>query len=133
MEERRKTPEEYERIYLPMLEEEDTLNTANIGKSGAATSQQVASMIDYLQRCEKYFLTYGDMAQYLNQAGRPQMLKRLNEILKDIRNAIQITKKMYQDTLSAEKSIYRIQQDMQQEGFNTIRQVIKKRWESFNR
>lgn len=55
MEERRKTPEEYERIYLPMLEEEDTLNTANIGKSGAATSQQVASMIDYLQMCEKYF------------------------------------------------------------------------------
>lgn len=40
-----------------------TLNTANIGKSGAVTSQQVASMIDYLQRYEKYFLTYGDMAQ----------------------------------------------------------------------
>lgn len=136
--EKPKTSEEYEQLYFPKLEEQNKRSiseietfTANV-RNCAATSQEITEFINRLKEYEKYFLSYEQLAQYLSKAGRPQISKRLNEILNDTRGAIQIFQQMYQNTLNSEKSIFQIQRDVQQYGFNVMKQVTENRQEVFD-
>jgi hypothetical protein len=119
--EKRKTPEEYEQSYLPTLEEQDNLCTSEVQNfctnlDHIASHQEIMYIIGRVEEYKKYFLSYQSLANYLDNAGRPKMLKRLNEILKDSNSAIQIFQKMDQNLLNATKEIFRIQRDMQQYG-----------------
>lgn len=121
--EKRKTPEEYEKSYLPTLEEQDKLCTFEVQnfcttiRDHIATHQEIIYIINRIEEYRKYFISYKSLANYLDNAGRPKMLKRLNEILKDTNDAIQIFQKMDQNVLNANKEIFRIQRDMQQYGY----------------
>ena len=101
------TPKEYEQLYLPKLNgqyEQATawLKSNTLGARKSVASQEVTTIIGHLQEYEKHFLTYESLAQYLNNAGLPQMSKRLVDILDDIRNAIQTYQQLYQNALAME-------------------------------
>lgn len=107
MQPQKMTPEEYERLYLPKLNkayEQSTewLRSNNISVTKNVTSTYIATVIEQLQEHEKYFLAYEYLAQYLNNAGLPQMSKRLADILADIRSAIQSYRQLYQNSLAME-------------------------------
>lgn len=117
--EKRKTPEDYEQSYLPTLEEQDKLCTSEVQNfctnlDHVATHQEIMYIIGRIEEYKKYFLSYQSLAKYLDNAGRPKMLKRLIEILKDSNDAIQIFQKMDKNLSNANKEIFRIQRDIQQ-------------------
>ena len=128
--EKLKTPQEYEQFYLPKLEEQNRKSTSeienfsiNIKNRGTAYPQEILCMIDRLKEYEKHFLSYQSLAQYLDNVAKPKMLKRLNDILKDTRGAIQVFQQMYQNTLHTNIEIFRIQRDVQQYSTKIMKEV----------
>ncbi len=100
-------PKEYEQLYLPKLEEQHIralawLKSNSLGARKSVTSRDIATIIGQLQEYERYFLTYESLAKYLNNAGLPQMSRRLADILVDIRNATQTYRQLHQNALSME-------------------------------
>lgn len=107
MENSQKIIPEYEQLYLPKLEGQYNqaltwLKSNNLGARKSVSSQEIAIIIGQLQEYERYFLTYESLAQYLNNAGLPQMSKMLVNILGDIRQAIQTYQQLHQNALAME-------------------------------
>lgn len=132
---KRKTPEEYEQSYLPTLEEQDKRCTSEVqnfcNKGHISTHEEIMYMIGRLDEYKKYFLSFQSLAKYLDDAGRPRMLKRLNEILKDTDGTIQIYRQMDQNILNYNNKIFEIQKGMQQYGFDIMKKVSEYRRQEF--
>lgn len=92
-------PEIYEQLYLLNIESQNRMAISEIENFAACKediSKNMLSIIEMLGYYEKYFLCYEPIAQRLSKNGRLQLYKRLEEILGDTREAIDIFQCAYQ-------------------------------------
>lgn len=74
-------------------------------KNSVNRSQDMRQMIGRLYDYRRYLLFHEDMAKYLVEEGKPQLSKRLNEILTDLQETLQIFNKTYEEMLDENKEI----------------------------
>ena len=106
-----KNSEWYEQIHLSNLEFQNREITSEVVsfseniKNSVNRSQDMLDMIGRLYEYRRYFLFHEDVAKYLVEEGKPQLSKRLNEILTDLQETLQIFNKTYEEMLDENKEI----------------------------
>lgn len=89
-------PDDYEQLYLLNIESQNKMAVFDIEnfcvrmRQKSVKTQDLRDMINSLNIYDTYFLSYEPIAQRLDKLGRPQLSKRLNEILYDIRETSKI-------------------------------------------
>lgn len=90
----------YEQLYLLNIESQNKISLSYVEKfctymkQNVVTSQDLKDIVNYLNLYEAYFMSYTPIAQRLDNIGKPQLSKRLDEILYDIRETSIIFKQL---------------------------------------
>lgn len=92
----RLNPDAYEELYILNIESQNKILISDIEnfcsrmKENVVTPEDLSAIIRYLKMYEGYFLSYISIVDRLDKIGKPQLSKRMNEILYDIRETITI-------------------------------------------
>ncbi len=95
--------DDYEQLYLLNIESQNKMAVSDIEnfcvriRQKSVTTQDLRDIINSLRTYDAYFLYYEPIAQRLDKLGKPQLSKRLNEILCDIRETSKIFKEMIEN------------------------------------
>lgn len=106
-----RNPDIYEQLYLLNIESQNKMSISDIEnfytrmKQHIATYKDLLSIIDLLNIYEAYFLSYTPIVQRLDKIGKHQLSKRLDEILSDLREAIQIFQQMNKNIINIDNDI----------------------------
>jgi hypothetical protein len=130
-------PSELEQSWSAALEQANTQITANIDHSmphgRVATAAEIASIIDYVQRCEDYIRgTYEQVALRLKELGLSRLFERMQAIVSDLRGAEQVYKQMHSSALAAQEQITRIQQESAHAWIGAMEDTMKRRQDMFD-
>jgi hypothetical protein len=89
-------PDDYEQLYLLNIESQNKMAILDIEnfcvcmRQKSVKTQDLRDMINSLKMYDSYFLSYEPIARRLDKLGKPQLSKRLNEIICDIRETSKI-------------------------------------------
>lgn len=106
-------PDAYEQLYLLNIENQRKMSISDIEnfrvsmKQKVVTPQDLLSIINLFRTYEAYFLSYEPIVRRLDRIGKTRLSKRLDEILIDIRETLEIFKKPYQDMLDSKNKVHR--------------------------
>src|SRR5215470_2563091 len=133
-------PADYERLYLPKLEAQNQDALSYVAQMQACwtkdrplSPQEIMLVLNYLQAADQNFLTYEPWAQYLKQAGLPQMSVRLEQIRADIQSAVGIYSQMYQSAVNYQNQMAQMQAQIDSQWTQTIMQANIHRQREFDR
>lgn len=105
----------YEQLYLLNIESQNKMSIADVEnfcsymKQNVVTSQDLLDIINSLNMYQAYFLSYEPIAKRLDNSGKPQLSKRLGEILCDISETAtifrQLNKNIYDTNNNGKKGV----------------------------
>jgi LPS sulfotransferase NodH len=127
-----------EHDWLASLEDASSKITAEIGRavpSGrAATPAEIASIIDYVQRCEDYFRsTYEHAALRLLELGHPKLFQRTQAIVADLRQSEQVYRQMHATALASQARIAQMQQKVSLAWVRAMEESMRTRQQVFDK
>lgn len=100
----------------------------------AATPAKIASILDYLQRCENYFRSnYEHAARRLLELGHPRLFQRMQVIVADLRQAEEVYKQMHASALASQAKIAHIQQEASQAWVQAMQESMRTRQQVFDK
>lgn len=94
-------PYEYEELYLSNIESQNIMAISEVEtftdnmRNNVIRSQDISSIIYRLKEYEEYFLFYNHISEHFAISERPKISQKLDEILCDIRNTINIFQQVY--------------------------------------
>ena len=96
-------PDDYEQLYLLNIESQNKMAIFDIEnfcvrmRQKSVKTQDLRDMINSINVYDTYFLSYEPIARRLDKLGKPQLSKRLNEILCDIRETSKIFREVVEN------------------------------------
>jgi LPS sulfotransferase NodH len=126
-----------EQDWLAWLEDANSKTTVELERampSGrAATPPEIASIIDYVQRCENYFRSSCEHAALrLLELGHPRLYQRMQAIVADLRQAEQVYKQMHASALASQAQIAHMQQEASQAWVQAMQESMRRRQQVFD-
>ncbi len=124
----KRNDDNYEKNQISSIEDEykkfksEWKNHIAYATSHFVTTQEILGMLNRTKEYEKYFLSLENVAQYLDYKRRFAFSKKLNEIIKDVRDHIRTCSEVYQSKLDNEKQVASIRNDVRSYTTNTLRE-----------
>lgn len=109
MPDEKRNPDMYEQLYLLNIESQnkkiiyDIENFCTCLKKHDTTTEDLLQIINLLRIYEDYFLSYVPIVRRLDEMGKTQLSKRLDEILSDVRETSTIFKQINPNMLDKSK------------------------------
>ena len=127
-----------ENEWLASLENANSKTTAEISRAlvggHMATPGEIASIIDYVQRCENYIRsTYETAAIRLSELGHPKLFQRTQAIVAELRQAEQVYRQMHATAIKSEARIAQIQREASQAWVDAMRESMNTRQQIFDK
>jgi hypothetical protein len=97
----------------------------------ALTLQQITSAIGSIQRLESYCQSFEPVAQYLKQAGLPQVSETIEQLAADLRGGEKLYKDMWGEAVNEQRKRGLISQGVNDQWLSTMQGVLERQQAAF--